>query len=39
MIQAGNKWKKIECSEKGGILPREVIHERIYTDVRKIIGV
>lgn len=39
MIQAGNKWKKIECSEKGEILPREVIHERIYADVKKVIGV
>lgn len=39
MIQANTKWKKIECSEGGRVLPREVIHERIYAEIKKIIGV
>ncbi|MEK7113310.1 MAG: deoxynucleoside kinase [Patescibacteria group bacterium] len=28
---------KIECAEKGEILPREVIHEKIYEKVKKVI--
>ncbi len=39
MIQANTKWKKIDCSDNKEILPREVIHERIYAEVKKIIGV
>jgi hypothetical protein len=30
-------WRKIECAPKGAILPREEIHENIYTAVKKII--
>ena len=28
---------KIECSEKGKILPREQIHEMVYTKVKKVV--
>ncbi len=28
---------KIECSEKGKILPREIIHEKVYEEVKKIL--
>jgi len=34
--QKGN-WKKIECGNKNGILPREEIHEQIYGTVLKVI--
>jgi len=30
-------WQKIQCSEKGKVLPREIIHELIYEKVKKII--
>ncbi len=30
-------WKKIDCASKDGILPREVIHEKVFADVKKIL--
>ena len=33
LIQASNAWKKIICSNKKGILPREDIHEKIWSIV------
>lgn len=30
-------FKKIECAKKGGILSREVIHEMVYEEVKKVI--
>ena len=31
-------WAKINCSEKGKILPREKIHEMVYEKVKKVIN-
>ncbi|MBV9349717.1 MAG: deoxynucleoside kinase [Patescibacteria group bacterium] len=35
MIAASPQWKKIECEGKNGILPREKIHDLIYSAIRK----
>ncbi len=37
LISQKGHWKKIECGDKNGILPREVIHQRIYDCVSKVI--
>lgn len=38
LIQEKSHWKKIECSEgKGGILPKEIIHEKLYAIVSHIL--
>jgi dTMP kinase len=33
LIKASNAWEKIVCADKKGILPREVIHEKIWAIV------
>lgn len=35
IIQAGAKWKKIVCNKGNTILPREVIHEKIWDIAKK----
>lgn len=35
IIQAGAKWKKIVCNKGNTILPREIIHEKIWEEVKK----
>ncbi len=37
IIESNGKWTKIDCAEKGNILPRDVIHEQVYSAVRKIL--
>lgn len=39
LIKDNNKWIKIDCSAKGVVLPREVIHEKIYVSVKKIVKI
>ncbi len=39
LIKASNAWKKIQCADKKGILPREVIHERIYIEVKSLLKI
>ncbi|NBV77293.1 hypothetical protein EBR66_03980 [bacterium] len=39
IIQKNSTWKKIDCANEQGILPREVIHERLYSHVSKIIRI
>ncbi len=39
LIRAGSAWKKIECTKRGAMLQREEIHEKIYAQVKKVIGV
>ncbi len=39
LIQTSTRWIKIDCAKQGKILPREVIHEQIYAQVKKIIRV
>lgn len=38
LIQGSNKWKKIICSDKKGILTREAIHEKIWAIVRPLVA-
>ncbi|MEI7719643.1 MAG: hypothetical protein WCI89_00305 [bacterium] len=37
LIQKNNAWKKIDCSDKEGVLSREVIRERVYAEVQKLL--
>ncbi|HWB33907.1 MAG TPA: dTMP kinase [Candidatus Paceibacterota bacterium] len=39
IIKNTNHWVKIDCSKKDTILPREVIHEKVYAATGNIIGV
>lgn len=34
LVKAHNAWKKVTCAQRRAILPREVIHERIWAIVR-----
>ncbi len=35
MVKQSNQWEKVVCSQKGKLLAREVIHERIWDVVKK----
>ncbi len=37
IVQKGNRWKKIDCSLSGNILPKEKIHELVYQVIKKVI--
>lgn len=37
IVEKGNKWKKINCSEFDNILPIEKIHELVFKEIKKII--
>ena len=37
IIQELGTWKKVECNKGATILPREVIHERVFAIVKKIL--
>ena len=37
LIQKNNTWKKIDCSDEERVLSREVIHERVYVEVQKLL--
>lgn len=36
LIQERGNWVKIECEDKAGILPKEVIHEKVYQASRRV---
>jgi len=38
LAKTQGNWAKINCSEKGKILPREKIHEMVYEKVKKIVS-
>ncbi len=35
VIKKGKRWKKVPCTKDGGILPKEVIHEKVYAIMKK----
>ncbi len=37
LVKAQNNWKKIDCADKNGILPRDVIHERVFSEVMQVL--
>ncbi|HVU80318.1 MAG TPA: deoxynucleoside kinase [Candidatus Paceibacterota bacterium] len=37
IIKGNNAWAKIECSRRGQVLPREIIHKQIFARVRKVL--
>jgi len=39
IIKSQGNWKRIECTDDKDILPREVIHQKIYKVVRTAVGV
>lgn len=39
IIKAQGNWQKVDCIERGELLPRPAIHEKIFTAVKKIVKV
>ncbi|HVY73145.1 MAG TPA: hypothetical protein VG984_03845 [Candidatus Paceibacterota bacterium] len=37
IIKSSNSWNKIVCSNKAGIMPREVIHEKMWSIVKPLV--
>lgn len=35
MVRQSNKWERVVCAQKGDLLTREIIHERIWDIVKK----
>ncbi len=39
LIKRGKNWKKVECAKGGAIIPKEVIHEKVFSIVKKELGI